>query len=979
MFGRRVISTIATLVIASLILTARSGSVSGTTGELSDRQASAVGREAVTAGGSLPNLQGEDAVEHLKKQGLYSSLAEAMTAARYKVYADERGEVDFYADNPAQRMSMKFDDGAMRLTIKQPLASSDDKRSKDAKAKALRDGKPRYRRGEASLRLVGAGYGNRLLPTSANPEMRAEGNRFTYHHQLKSNPSPITHHPSPIEEWYINSASGIEHGFTLNSPPMEREGDSPLRVEMEFGGRLTVRAKESGKGVVLIDGRGVAINYDKLKVTDAKGRELAAVMKAQGRRVSIEVADLGAEYPVTIDPVIDTEVRKIQASDRQAFDAFGISVSISGDTVIVGALDEGTSGSRAGAAYIFERNQGGANNWGEVRKILASDRQDRDHFGGSVSISGDMAIVGATGEDTGGSAAGAAYLFERNAGGANNWGQVRKIQASDRQAFDAFGISVSISGDTAIVGANGESTGGLNAGAAYVFERNQGGANLWGQVTKILASDREIGDHFGWSVSISGDTAIVGSPFEDTGDSNTGAAYIFTSVCDQWAEITKSQASDRDEFDEFGLSVSISGDTAIVGAPFEDTGGLQTGAAYIFERNQGGANNWGEVRKILASDRQANDEFGESVSISGNTAIVGAKDEDTGGGSAGAAYLFARNQGGADNWGQVRKIQASDREGDDQFGFSVSISGDTAIVGAPFEDTGAEDAGAAYLFTINCPPMISTLPVSVQRATTNSGATIATVSDDLTPASSLIVSVDSAPAGITLSNLVNKDGSITADVSANCSAPLGPNSVTLSLMDQHGLISMANLTVNVTAETTPPVITCPANITVTATTPGSTSVVVNYPAPTATDNCAVQSVVCTPPSGSAFPLGSTTVTCTATDSAGNSASCSFTVATFDVCTQDDSSSSRVLLWNSATGDYLFCCGSTVVSGRGTPSRQGNIFKLTHYATDRRLTAQVDNGTHRGSASLQKPVGQTLCSITDRDTRNNSCSCLAASQ
>ena len=318
---------------------------------------------------------------------------------------------------------------------------------------------------------------------------------------------------------------------------------------------------------------------------------------------------------------------------------------------------------------------------------------------------------------------------------------------------------------------------------------------------------------------------------------------------------------------------------------------------------------------------------------------------------------------------EVEKLTASDGAANDQFGNSVSISCDTIVVGAFLDDSAR---GSSYIFTLNCPPIISTQPVSVQRDATASGATIAAVRDDITPAANLTLSVDSAPAGISVSSINNSDGTITADVSADCSAALGPNTVTLSVMDEHGLVTMGDLTVNVSAEVTPPVITCPANITA-IPNPGGSTVVVNYPAPNVTDNCGVVSVVCTPPSGSAFPLGITTVTCTATDTSGNMASCSFTITTFDICLQDDSKPSAMLLFNSQTGDYRFCCAGQAYTGKGTISSRGSPVSLQYYTGNRRLLAQADKATRRGSASLQI-LGGLGCSITDRDITNDSCAC-----
>jgi len=279
--------------------------------------------------------------------------------------------------------------------------------------------------------------------------------------------------------------------------------------------------------------------------------------------------------------------------------------------------------------------------------------------------------------------------------------ELQKRIVSDAQADDNFGLSVSISGDYAIVGAYNEDDLGTNSGAAYIFYRNQGGADQWGEVTKLTASDAQDSDLFGYAVSISGDYAIVGAYNEDGLGTDRGAAYIFyrnQGGADQWGEVTKLTALDAQDNDYFGYAVSISGDYAIIGAYGEDGLGTFRGAAYIFYRNQGGADQWGEVAKLTASDAQDSDLFGYAVSISGDYAIVGAYNEDGLGTDRGAAYIFYRNQGGADQWGEVTKLTASDADDSDLFGCSVSISGDYAIVGAYGEDSGASNGGAIYIY-----------------------------------------------------------------------------------------------------------------------------------------------------------------------------------------------------------------------------------------------------------------------------------------
>ena len=397
---------------------------------------------------------------------------------------------------------------------------------------------------------------------------------------------------------------------------------------------------------------------------------------------SFSIASLHAQPAVA-------EVQKLLASDAQTGDRFGYSVSISADHAIIGAHWEDTGGSNAGAAYVYERD--GAGVWQEVQKLVASDAQPDDEFGFSVSISGDRAVVGSYEEDAGGSDAGAAYVFERD--GAGVWQEVEKLVASDAQADDQYGWSVSISGDHVVVGAQAEDSVGFNAGAAYVYERN--GAGVWQEVQKLVAGDAQGSDLFGVSVSISGERLVVGARLEDDGGSAAGAAYVYErDGAGVWQEVQKLVASDAQAFDEFGRSVSISADRLVVGAWFEDSGASSAGAAYVFERN--GAGVWQEAQKLVASDAQVNDNFGISASISGDWLIVGAYTEDAGGGNAGAAYLYERD--GAGVWQELQKLVASDAQSNDWFGFSVSISGDRAVVGALNEDVGGGNAGAAYVF-----------------------------------------------------------------------------------------------------------------------------------------------------------------------------------------------------------------------------------------------------------------------------------------
>ena len=257
-----------------------------------------------------------------------------------------------------------------------------------------------------------------------------------------------------------------------------------------------------------------------------------------------------------------------------------------------------------------------------------------------------------------------------------------KITASDAAAYDNFGVSVAISGDTAIVGARYDDDAGGNSGATYIFVRN---GTSWTQQAKLAASDTAAGDEFGLSVAVSGDTAIVGARYDDDAGDRSGSAYIFVRNGTSWTQQAKLTASDAAAGNEFGVSVAISGEVAIVGAWRDDDAGDASGSAYIFVRS---GTSWTQQSKLIASNTAAYDNFGVSVAISGDTAIIGAFVVDF-------AYIFVRN---GTSWIQQAKLTASDAVIGNGFGESVSISGDTAIVGAVYDDDAGGNSGATYIF-----------------------------------------------------------------------------------------------------------------------------------------------------------------------------------------------------------------------------------------------------------------------------------------
>ncbi|MBN1149332.1 MAG: FG-GAP repeat protein [Anaerolineales bacterium] len=553
------------------------------------------------------------------------------------------------------------------------------------------------------LRLLAYGYAGQQEPASGQPAIQMQANRLAYRWS------------ADFEEWYLNSAEGLEQGFSLSQPPAGRASGAPLHINLAVLGDLRARLDASGAALAFLDAAGRSlVHYDHLRVYDALGREFLARFELHQQRspgwdrrpatktvLRIVVEDRDAVYPLTVDPLATSQLTKLTAPDGNIGDYFGRSVSLSGNTALVSAPEDDDNGLYSGSAYLFERNQGGADSWSLVKKLNASDECAYDHFGISISLSGDTALIGAYGQDVGPNGnQGAAYIYERNWGGADNWGEVAKLVAADGVTDSLFGGAVSLSGDTALISAL---WGDGFKGAVYIFERNQGGPDAWGQATKLITPPDVIAvENFGYSVSLDSDTALIGAS-DDEVDGNTGqgSAYLFQrnqGGANNWGLVKKLTATDGSGDDKFGYSVSLDGGTALIGAYWDNIGGAsQQGSVYIFERNQGGADNWGQVTKLTASDGSANNWFGASVSLDGGTALVGAYG---GNGYQGSAYLFERNYPSSDGWGQVKKLTDSDGAAYAYFGASVSLDGDTILAGAYLDTVNSYfGLGSVSLFT----------------------------------------------------------------------------------------------------------------------------------------------------------------------------------------------------------------------------------------------------------------------------------------
>jgi hypothetical protein len=404
------------------------------------------------------------------------------------------------------------------------------------------------------------------------------------------------------------------------------------------------------------------------------------------------------------------QLAELTAKDKATGDRFGWSVALSGSTALIGVPYKDSS---RGAAYVFAKS---TTSWSEQAELTAKDAATGDGFGFSVALSGTTALIGARYKD---SSRGAAYMFSLSG---TSWSQQAELTAKDAATGDGFGFSVAVSGTTALIGASGNNSA---TGSAYVFIRS---GTTWSQQAELMAKDAATGDRFGRSVALSGTTALIGAPGKNlsTGSAflgtvpspeaeatstnaatadrfgnsvalsgttapngapfhalSRGVAYAFVRVGTTWSQQAELTAKDAAAGDNFGSSVALSGSTALIGALYKDS---SRGVAYVFARS---TTSWSQQAELTAKNAATNDYFGSSVALSGTTALISAVGDNT---FMGAAYVFT---GSATNWGQQAELTASDAATNDFFGWSVALSGTTALIGAPDTNT---STGAAYVF-----------------------------------------------------------------------------------------------------------------------------------------------------------------------------------------------------------------------------------------------------------------------------------------
>lgn len=508
-----------------------------------------------------------------------------------------------------------------------------------------------------------------------------------------------------IIEWYANGAVGLQQGFMVATPARDASVDA-LVLMLRLPRELRAEIDNDARRLVFHRDGAMLAQYFGLTAFDAQQRKLDARLeivnrneKDETRALLIRVVTRGAQFPVTVDPFF--QQAKLTASDGSLSDDFGVSVAVSGDTVVVGA--KGANSSR-GAVYVFTKPVTGWANMTQTAKLTTS-KDYSFYLGYSVAISGDTIVAGAPATGwTGVLQMGAVYVFVKPNGGWTDMTESAELLAPDGEDGDQFGWSVAYDGDEIVVGApyanEGYGSGwpDTNMGVAYICPEPLGGwsGHQYG-CFYLSPSDPEDNAIFGWSVAMDGNVVAVGAPGDN---SDAGSVYVFAKPLGNWQNMNqtaKLTATTSVGVENLGWSVSIGGNTVVAGAPGED---YDRGAVYVFVKP---GLLWADITesaKLTASDGASDDRFGQSVHIHTSVIAVGAPYFDRGNLiDAGATYVFQEQNGGWADATEDSSVEPGDAGASDKFGWDVALGGGVGIVGAVGDDVnGNADQGSAYVF-----------------------------------------------------------------------------------------------------------------------------------------------------------------------------------------------------------------------------------------------------------------------------------------
>ncbi|CAL6327849.1 unnamed protein product [Bathycoccus prasinos] len=413
--------------------------------------------------------------------------------------------------------------------------------------------------------------------------------------------------------------------------------------------------------------------------------------------------------PYSGDPTLihfPQQYLKLTASDGAYGDSFGTSIAFDGNTALIGAIGDDDSGSDSGSVYVFTRTGTDDSTWTETKKLTASDGEENDHFGTSIAFDGNTALIGAIFEapdndeydyDFNGDS-GSVYVFTRTGTDDSTWTETKKLTASDGAYGNSFGTSIAFDGNTALIAATWDD----GSGSVYVFTRTGTDDSTWTETKKLTASDGENSDIFGSSIAFDGNTALIGATWDDA-----GSVYVFTRTGTDdstWTETKKLTASDGAYGNSFGTSIAFDGNTALIGATLDDAGSV-----YVFTRTGTDDSTWTETKKLTASDGEENDHFGTSIAFDGNTALIGVYNYvlsygGSGGftsDSSGSVYVFTRTGTDDSTWTETKKLMLPHTRSNYAFGTSIAFDGNTALIKNYGDDGNGYESGSVYVFSSN--------------------------------------------------------------------------------------------------------------------------------------------------------------------------------------------------------------------------------------------------------------------------------------
>lgn len=521
------------------------------------------------------------------------------------------------------------------------------------------------RSGQAQFHMQPRGYGYEQTLKIFEPVVpQAFANRVEYRR-------------GQFTEWYVNGPMGLEQGFTIQQTTGDAHGQ-PLTVALSLAGNLTATV-DASRTALTLSGK-AELKYGGLTATDARGEELPAWLELQDDRLLLRVDDAKAIYPVTIDPWV--QLAKLTASDGQPYDGLGLAVAIDGDALVVGV-----SNSNRNEAYVFVKPSGGWGNMTQTAILTPSDSQSDAAFGVSVSISGDtIAVAAPDAKDRYRPSSGAVYVFVKPAGGWKNMGQTAKLNVFKTRVLSPVAISngtIAVAGGDAVTG----------DAVVYLFVKPKTGWQNKAKPTATLLPD-SFAVYFGNSLAIGANTVAVGAP----GSFSQGAVYLFVKPDGGWPKSMNPTArlvGSDGLSDSIGLSVATNGNYVFAGAPGANQ---YRGGVYVYVKPSDGWSNMTENAVLSAADTV---NLGDSVSVSGNTVVAGSPLATVGANPLqGAAFVFVKPAAGWKTTSRANaKLVADDGAANDEFATSVAISGNTVVLGAPNAAIGSNlYQGAAYVF-----------------------------------------------------------------------------------------------------------------------------------------------------------------------------------------------------------------------------------------------------------------------------------------